>query len=225
MTTLRGGGWGPNGSRVSQVCSLVHLGQFPASSWLAQPGCGGSREDAPVGTVERCLRQQHHTPVELATTGCRKLGPSQLPSCLSANAPLIKQQPEVAETRAVGEMRFSFNRFPSPAHEREEKPFSCCQINTQVVFPPPFSFTFSSFPFPSWARDAFQSQSGAGISTRWLLHLMPRPGCCSCHTRAERLRGARNGDHWDHDLSRYLRERVLASNWGTVPPSERLFNQ
>lgn len=56
--------------------------------------------------------------------GVQKAGPSQLPSCLSANAHLIKQQPGVAETRAAGELSFAFNRFLSPAQEPEEKPIS-----------------------------------------------------------------------------------------------------
>ena len=189
-----------------------------AGSRLAQPGCRRSREDAPTGTVEQYLQQQH-APVERATAGCRKPGPSQLPSCLSANAHLIKQQPGVAETRAEGELRLSFNTFPTPAQEPEEKPFSYHQINTQVVFPLPIPSPFSSSPFPSWARDAFQSQSRAGISARWILHLIPHPGCCVCHTHAEWLRGAGKSDCWDHDLSRYLTEQVLASNWGMVPSS------
>jgi len=44
MTALRGVGWGPDGWRVSQVCSLVRLGRFLAgSAWLPEePGeCPG----------------------------------------------------------------------------------------------------------------------------------------------------------------------------------------
>lgn len=33
MTALFGGSWGPNGLRISQVCSLVCLGQVPG--WLS----------------------------------------------------------------------------------------------------------------------------------------------------------------------------------------------
>lgn len=116
-----------------------------------------------MGTAEQCLQQQHG-PVEQGPEGCRKPGPSWLPSCLSANAHLIKQQPGVAETRAAGELRFSSNRFPSPAQEPEEKPFSYCQINTQVVF---------SLPSPS---PALLSPPGPGMLFKARAGLRSVPG-------------------------------------------------
>lgn len=40
MIALFGGSWGPNGLRISQVCSLVCLGQVPG--WLSL-AAGGAR--------------------------------------------------------------------------------------------------------------------------------------------------------------------------------------
>lgn len=40
MIVLFGGGWGPNGLRISQVCSLVCLGQVPGQLSRAARGAG-----------------------------------------------------------------------------------------------------------------------------------------------------------------------------------------
>lgn len=143
---LHGGGWGPSGSRVSPRSQLV------------QPGCRRCWDDA--GMAELCLRQQR-LPVKRVTAGCGKPEP---PSCLSANAHLITQQPGVAEARAAGELRFSSNRFPSPAQEPEEEPFSYRQINRQVVLP---------CPSPS---PALLSPSGLGMLCKARVGLGSVPG-------------------------------------------------
>lgn len=95
--------------------------------------------------------------------GVQKASPSQLPSCLSANAHLIKQQPGVAETRAAGELRFAFNRFLSPAQEPEEKPISYCQINMQVAFPLLFSSPSPALLSPPGPGKLLKTRAGVGL--------------------------------------------------------------
>lgn len=45
MVALFGGSWGPNGLRISQVCSLVCLGQVPGWLSLADRGAQADRTE------------------------------------------------------------------------------------------------------------------------------------------------------------------------------------
>lgn len=120
-----------------KISHCMGVAGVPVSPWSCSVPSQSSLAAGDAGMTLGCLSCASDSSTFLSSGRPRGTESQTPPRCLSANAHLITQQPGVAEARAAGELRFSSNRFPSPAQEPEEKPFSYHQINRQVVLPCP----------------------------------------------------------------------------------------